>query len=265
MTFSLPKLLTGLVVALFLFGSAPEKQTSKLLSRDPSAPPVWVSAEAATTAAGEIDWEILGERAHQMYQGVLQSTPFLLSKPPGDSSPPEYDPDSSGLTPECVQYGAAFYDSLERGPDDTFQGVLKNAPAIVRGRITDLTPGFYKGDPATLLTVEVEKFLRRSRQFSRQRVIYVVYPYARFGIGDVNFCKQDSSFPYRPALEDRIMLFPYGSPGDASQQLVRPDSRELIFESTGGRLVLPKAFASNPESTRPLSLGGIEEKLIEKN
>lgn len=139
---------------------------------DPSGSPVWVSAATATAPDGKIDWDVLGERALMIYESVLRNTPRLVIEKPG--SAPQFDPDSSGLRPECVYYGAAHFDYPNPPSDQTLGDVVKNAHAVLRGRITEITPGFYLGEPNSLLTVTIERTLRSSKVFAELPVYYVV-------------------------------------------------------------------------------------------
>jgi hypothetical protein len=234
-----------LLPAILFVAASVEAQPAQLLSRDPAAPPVWVSLEGATTTAGKIDWSLLGDQARANFEGVKKNTPSLVAKPPGDKSPPEYDPDSSGLRPDCVYYGASYYDSLERPADHNLRAVIKNAPAILRGEVVALTPGFYQGEPSTLLTVRVDRVLRQSSKLRRGTdTVFVVYPRARFTIEATTFCKGDSRFPYQPTSGDQLLLFPFRSPEDASGQLILPSAEEMVFETADGTLALPKGFLS---------------------
>lgn len=226
-------------------------------------PPVWVSAEAATTPDGQINWDLLGESAHQNYLGVLRMTPPLLAKPPGDQSAPQYDPNSSGLRPDCVYYGASYYDSPGHPSDRTLDDVFRNARTIARGRIVALTPGFYLGEPSTLLTVEIERTFRAPAERFQSDVLHVIYPYARFSIGGVSFCKGDTEFPYRPQVGDRSLVMPFRMPRDKGGSLFLAGPRELIFETGGGRLVLPQRFAASLGSSGFNQLEDLERRWIQ--
>lgn len=235
----------------------------KLFARDAKTAPLWVSAGAATTPAGEVDWALLGDKAHQSYMNLTQSTPFLRAKPPGDTSPPEYDPASSGKRPDCIYYGNAFFDSLERPPDNTLEGVLKNSPAILRGRIAAMSPGFFKGEPRTLLVVQIQRVLRSSRQYPKELgTIYLAYPRARFTVGDVTFCKGDTDVTFEPHVGDQVMVFPFQTPQGREGRLIDPRPEELVIENTHRGLVLPRVFTKDKDlAARPESLDSIERLL----
>lgn len=253
----LPVLLLGRTVS-----AQDSANPGKIYSRDAKAVPVWVSAESATTSAGEVDWAVLGEQAHQSYLNLSRSTPFLLAKPPGDTSPPEYDPASSGKRPDCVYYGNAFFDSLERPPDKTLEGVLKNSPAILRGRIAAMSPGFFKGEPRTLLVVRIQRVLRTSPQYSKELgTVYLAYPHARFTIGEVTFCKGDTDFTFEPHVGDQVMIFPFQTPQGREGRLIDPRPEELIIEGPNGALALPRSFAKDI-TLQPESLDSIENGLL---
>lgn len=229
-------------------------------SRNGDSAPLWVSAKAATTPGGGIDWDLLGERARVIYQSVVQNVPRLMVEEPG--SQPKYDPDSSGLRPECVYYGSAHFDYVNPPSDETLADVIKNAQAVMRGRITEITPGFYLGEPNSLLTVSVDRKIRSSRHFSVGNSFYIVYPKARFNIGDTNFCKHDSRFPYSPQVGDQVLILPFQGPQGEGFRLIQPGPVELIFETEQGELILPKKFVSTASAEKFTSLRDIEVKML---
>ena len=109
-----------------------------------------------------------------IYESVARSTPRLVVEAPGEV--PKIDLDSSGMHPECVYYGAAHFDYVNAPPGGTLDNVVRNAQAVLRGQIVDLTNGFYLGEPNTLLTVRVERRVRASKAFPESTTFYVVYP-----------------------------------------------------------------------------------------
>ena len=208
----------------------PEPDSPKIIrsKADRPASPVWTSAEAVAMPGGAINWSLLGDRAHMIYESVLRNTPRLVVESPGEE--PKYDPDSSGMRPECVYYGAAHFDYPNSPTEKTLDDVFKNAQAVLRGRVVEMTPGFYLGEPNTLLTVSLEKSIRRSKAFAKGSTFYVVYPKARFAIGDITFCKTDTKFPYAPKVGDRVLLLPLHGPQGREARLIQPGPGELIFE-----------------------------------
>ena len=251
------------LLALLVSGSLPG-----VASADLSAPPIiytksqnpiWVSAEAAKSASGEINWGVLGEEAHRIYEGVLNSKPPLKLTEPGKST--EYDLDFSGVLPDCVHYGAAFEDHFNPPSDRTLQDVAKNARAILSGEIVGIDQGFYRGEPNSLLEVKVTHRVRASEKLASNDVFYVVFPFARFTMGGVTFCKQDSSFPYRPAIGDRILFFPFYESPDAAGQLLYLGPQQMIFEKRGDGLVLPARFKGNESGYQGIS--ELERSLLE--
>lgn len=126
-----------------------------------------------------------------------------------------------------------------------------------------MTPGFYLGEPNTLLTVSVDRMLRSSGDFAKGKVFYVIYPYARFSIGEVNFCKGDTDYPYRPEVGDSIMVFPFRAGRDKSGQLVLAQPQELFFERSG-RVTVPRKLERKGEGDLK-SLDALESKVLDSN
>jgi len=192
-----------------------------------SAAPVWLSAEAATAPGGEIDWSLLGDRAWMIYRSVVENEPLYFVAAPGEK--PEIDPDSSGMHPECAYYGAAHFDSVDAPPAESLADAAERAQAVLQGRIVALTAGFYLGEPNTLLTVQVEQRVRASKAFPESATFYVVYPKARFGIGTIKFCKNDSKFKAVPAVGDQVRLTPLHGPQGKEGLLIQPGPYEIVF------------------------------------
>ena len=213
-----------------------------------SETPAWVSAEAAATSGGEVNWSLLGDQAHRAYLDLLESTPPITFRTPGDETTKEYDPDYGGLTPECVQYGASYRDYANRPSAKTLKDVFGNAKTILQGRVVELVPGFYEGEPSTLLTVVVEQVLRPIGDLREGSTVYVPYPYARFQIGSVRFCKQDSSFPHRPAVGEGLIISPFLNPIDDAGRLFLIQEQEWIFEDNTGKAIFPKVYRGAAEA-----------------
>lgn len=223
--------------------------------------PFWVSADTATSASRDIRWDILGEEARLTYEGVRNSKPMLKLTAPGQ--PPEYDLDYSGALPDCIHYGATFENHFNAPSDRTLQEVARNARAQLRGEIIGIESGFYRGEPSSLLEVKITRRLRAKNKFAANDLFYIAYPYARFSIGSINFCKQDSNFPFRPAVGDQILFFPFYEALDAEGRLITLGPQQMIFEQKTDGLVLPKRFQGNEGEYK--SLANLEKTLLKNS
>jgi hypothetical protein len=228
----------GLILAavLALSGSpAVDVPHSIVHSRDAAAStPVWVSLSKAVDASGVLRWDVLGAEAQANFEQVARNVP---STPSGQlpQQQERYDLRSSGSLPACVYYGPSFR-SFAAEPRESIEQLTRSAAWVARGRVTAVTPGFFDGEPFSLLTVEVGRTLIGTTG----RTAYVLYPYAQFRAGDVAFCKDDALFPHIPAAGDQIAIFaPRGTTG-LEVPLLIPDRNFVVFESQGRLVVSPE-------------------------
>ena len=223
--------------------------------------PFWVSADAATSTSQDIRWDILGEEARLTYEGVRTSRPLIKLTDPG--KPAEYDLDYSGALTHWIEYGATYARHFNEPLGRTLQEGAEDGRAQLRGEIVGIEPGFYRGEPSSLLEVKITRRLRAKNKFAANDLFYIAYPFARFSIGSINFCKQDSNFPFRPAVGDRILFFPFYEASDAEGRLITLGPQQMIFEKKADGLVLPKRFQGNEDEYK--SLANLEKILLKSS
>ena len=120
---------------------------------------------------------------------------------------------------------------------------LANAPAILEGAVIGRNVGFLAGTPGALLSIRVDVRSERENTFSVPDEVLVYYPEAEFSVGDRLYCVRPATHPARPRVGDRVVVFAYGPPVDATGRLLYVQaSKHLIFETPDGRLLPPAAL-----------------------
>lgn len=228
-----------LVVAILSIGRAAQAQEtpSRLepLREQPQGPPLWISAEAVSDAEEIINLELvdslhlrgiveklredLGERA---YRNKAVGKPGVRSVSRSECSR------MSGLEDD-----RGGWEAITSTAD-----VAANARSILRGIIREVTPGFYRGIPDSLLRVEVQEIIKGS---SPATTIYIDYQVAHFRVGPYIFCNARSG--YEPSPGDSLLLLDYVGTVDRDDLLFAPRPEQVIFERRGGGLF----FSSDAE------------------
>ena len=220
-----------------------------LAAKISGSPPLWVSRAAATTPDGSVDWNLLGEEARKVFEN-LQAQPTVsyaaaqqapemaavidLSRPDGSNVRwYRYGPSSKEIS------GSRWRSVAE---------VARSARAIYLGTVTAVAEGFLDGEVGSLLTVQVDRVVRGSDDFSVTDEVFVYYPYARFSIGELNFWKETPGYPERPAVGDQILVSADRYPPDAAGRVVLPHQDGLFVEQPeeSGGVVLKGAGRSRP-------------------
>jgi hypothetical protein len=134
-------------------------------------------------------------------------------------------------------------------PGDTTspQSIYDTSKAIVAGRISAITPGFFSyGAPGSLLEISDLTFLKRDDDYDLvSDRLYVRHPFAQFRVGSATFCGRSfQDRPQRPAVGDRIVVFAFRPPFDEGGIFVFTTVNELVVERTGDPLHIPSTLAS---------------------
>jgi hypothetical protein len=143
---------------------------------------------------------------------------------------------------------------------ETPDASVLNARAIVAGTIKSVTSGFFYGTPGSLIELgDLDKIKTDSSYGRVSDTLYLRLPYAHFDSGGVEFCRESTRGSYVPAIGDRLLLFAYTAPVDASGSLVYSTSNDVIAMSSANELHVPKALAFFAD--RAARLPGIESKV----
>jgi hypothetical protein len=215
------------------------------MAAGPRTEPIWVAAEAAATPTKELNWGLFTPSEAETLGGVI-------SKQRREAT--------AKSSSECATvFGAPVVERVNPKPNQSFKDLKTHAIGAYSGRVVNVTQGFFDGLPSSLLQVQVENRLRAANSV-HQDELWVVYPYARFQVGDVKFCTGVASMD-RPEIGDRILVFLYNPPLDAGRKLVVPEPQEIIFQKSQGGLRLPRELEGDAELGTARTLSQIERSL----
>lgn len=210
--------------------TAPSGEMPRIIrAADPyTAYPIWVAADAALSADGKLETQLIAPNARERVQELIATrTRHAASQ-------------STSAEPD-ICFGEP---PAEIGlPDSTLPDLVRSSAAIFEGRIEEVMTGFYRGTPASLLAVKVEAMPRASSLYAAAvgGRIYVYYPSAVIRAEGTTICTRPASHEARPKPGDRLLVFALQPPEDSGHVFVYPQaSRHLIFQTASGDLLLPR-------------------------
>lgn len=224
----------------------------------PRVDPLWVSAEAATSEKGAVRWELFSSFDQDHLRSFLADSERLRRE--AKSSQGDQAGGKRGEELECpVVLATLDEDRIEPKPNHSLSDLAQQALAIYSGRIEGISQGFFSGLPSSLLRVKVTKAFRSSALVASDEVL-IPYPFARFRIGSSIFCGGPPTM-FQPTVGDRVLVFIYDPGRNADQTLIHPRSPELFFETSAGRLVVPKLLKTDRDIAAARSLDDLERLL----
>jgi len=119
--------------------------------------------------------------------------------------------------------------------DWKFEQLFPRSEAIYLGIIREITPGFERGTPSSLLTVQIERWLRKPGPAVEQ-VYYIYYPNIRFDVGHLRFCAEDKRFFKHPFIGQRLLGFSTSRPKSAGRLLLYVGPANLFAENKSGNV-----------------------------
>lgn len=223
--------------------------------------PIWISSQAATAEDGSVDWSIVGESVRESYEGLKTWPSTARISEAGDL---EYDPWTSQPIPGGIYWGPTHRHYVGLPADDTLDDLITNSRYIVRGTVVHRQQGFYDGEPASLLTLQVESLVRPADKARTPvtRTLYVAYPHAAFRIGEHGFYKGDPSYPPLPAVGDTVLLFHYTVALDAERTVFRPEADKILVQGASGELVVSPAWREHSEREVPQQLTDVMDRIL---
>lgn len=223
----------------------------------PRTDPLWVSAEAATSEKGAVRWELFSSSDQDNLRRFLASSERLRRE--AKSSQGQQADGKLGADLECPLTIASEEGRIDPKPNRSFSDLAEQALAIYSGRIERISQGFFSGIPSSLLQVKVTKAFRSSDQVASDEIL-IPYPFAHFKIGPSTFCGGFHGI-FEPAVGDRVLIFIYDPPTNAAQTLVYPQSPELFFQTSAGRLIIPRELKTDRGLAIAGSLDDLEKLL----
>lgn len=234
---------------------------------DPGEPPLWISAEAATGPDGQVDWSLLGEKAHHGFERFSKSPPIpysLLERSPGtrEMSTVAQEVKPGGESTLWYHYGFNSVDTPMGERWGTLEELALKATVIYEGKVIGLSEGFFDGSPASLMTIRIENSLRSQKGHKAEGEVYLYYPEAKFSIGELNFWKSNPLYPPRPSLGDSVIIADDRPPADLEGFMVLPHPDGIFIESrTGGQPNVKSSMSSL--SKRPVAFDALASRLRE--
>ena len=234
---------------------------------------IWVSAVEARNNDGSLNLDLLGEEYEYTVEGIRMQPVLTLeevTQEPYHSFPIRVENPGTRESEIWLYYGWTSDDDLSIPEDPTLELLGERANAIFLGEVVGVTPGFFYGYAATLLTVEVQRatvFGHRVPEDAER--IYLYYPKACFSIGDSHYWKGNAGYPPPPDVGTKILVTTEaGSPsvdweGPGPEPfIVYPEAAGLFFESgEGQRARMPQAEALS-QRTAGWSLDAMMTEMI---
>jgi hypothetical protein len=199
--------------------------------------PLWVSAEAAVTKDGEMNYDLFHSPSMRQYREAHAKQYRLTSK--------ENQSDISWEECFQVERRVPKPPSIKGRPANTLDDLVQHSDAIIEGTIVQVTPGFLVGHQTSLVTVQVSDRLKRSPDFREQEYLYVDYPVAKFTVGGITYCIDNAELPIGPKIGARVLLFPYRKPWDTTGSFLTIEPKQIFIEDLDGKLLEPKALDSS--------------------
>ena len=239
-------MIAALLSVLLLFGGTPPPLDEQLTFQ--SARPelrdraIWVPASKLLGKQGQLRPDLLDERGSSLLSRIVYSRETktqaaLLRNGP---CPGGY-----------VDIGS---DRLNPRPNDSLRDLAANALAIYRGRVERVIPGFFYGEPGSLLEVKVEHTIKDSQLYRPRPYLYVYYPFLYASVGDRVLCRASRQFPLRPASGDEVLVFAYDPPHDVAGTVLAPTESEIFIQPQGEPLKVPHGVRRDPSLTALSSL-----------
>jgi len=141
----------------------------------------------------------------------------------------------------CVQFERDFGHAPIRKGRTYFSldQLIMNSMAILYVEVTDVTPGFMSGNPATLVTFSVRETIKPDPSFEKS-VLFWDCPLARFSVGGLSFCCDSKGYSVFPETGMRAIIFPLSKPWDEEGQIITLKSQSVFLIKDNGSVVWPK-------------------------
>lgn len=193
--------------------------------------PVFVTAEAAIDARGELNTALLDPRA-QSVLGNLTSDPWLTRR-----------------EKDCIEVEEHWVERVNPTDRSSLRKAARTADLVLEAVVLSKDYGFtVAGLPGQLLEVRVEEVLRGPAELDSY---FIFMPVGTFRAGPYTFCKSDSRFPAPPSPGDRVLLLIPSVPNPAEPFLDLRDEHSLVVIKGSGEVDLPRSFALAAD--RPLT------------
>lgn len=122
-------------------------------------------------------------------------------------------------------------------PDLSSRSFLEMAEVALIGKVVSSAQGLFYGQPATLVEVDPERWLKRPTEIPAVDRVYVRFSRAELEIDGELVCVRNDHYPDQPTPRGRIVLFSEIL-SERLPLLLNPHSQAVIFERADGTVSL---------------------------
>lgn len=190
--------------------------------------PVWVAAEAAFDASGQLDDKLFASSAAWALSGHIEDNEVGT----------------------CIELGERWAEVVNPPDLETLDRSIANTPLVVVARVMARAFGFHGDTPGQLFRLDPEEILKGEAWSDH---FFVFFPVGTFTAGPHRFCKRDARFPETPELGDRLLLTVPVSEDSNEPFLDLWYGANVVVLKNDGSLRLPAAFAEQELETETAS------------
>lgn len=214
---------TAAVTCLALGAQA---EVPELIEDPGGGPPIWMTADAARNPDGSLQWEHFPSSMREDLKQRIQVNQQLRSE---RTDPLEAAP-AACQTVRLSTSGLGL-------PDTRFATFLEYSELAFTGRVRDVAEGFYHGQVAALIEVQVERVIEKPEALGAPSTIYVRFGQAEVEAEGEMLCVRNDHYPDRPTIGGRILVFA-DAVTDEQPPIVNPHSMAVLFEREDGSVSL---------------------------
>ena len=208
-----------LALVLFILGARSavpsDREVREVDHRRVDGRVLWVAAQDAFTADGELDPHLFSARARERLDDLRRRN--------GDT---------------CTYAAAA--PALElHARVDSLEDLAAAAQTIVTGTVIAAENGFYRGDPGTLFTIRVAESMKRPSRASLSTV-YLFVPIAEIPTSRGMICARGPLHSLMPRAGDDVLFFTHLPPLDRESRLFSVEPHLQLLVQTRDVLQVPE-------------------------
>lgn len=197
------------------------------------AVPVWVSAERAVEAEGNLRSDVIEPaRVAELRRRLMERE----KKPQGSKIDAEAEDPCDTTTSYIPEQFSATASTSD---------LVGNSQYIFSASVAAVGQGFYFGTPGSLLALDVKQRLKYEKRDALEQPVYIFFPQATIETAQGTICARPWPRMSMPAVGDQILIFAYSRPFGLNAGVfeLRPD-KQLLFEGRDGAYV-PEALRHN--------------------
>lgn len=212
--------------------------------------PLWVSAQAAADDKTVLKWELFD--GHSPTRDIVERQWEGVESKGGSKALQD------GMRVEPLDHGncepqVLLVDHLnDQSPAQSFRVLLQYSKNIFEGTVVAVEPGCYRGAPASLLRVKINRWLRASEEYADATYLYVYHSAAHFKIGPFEFC--GNSPGVEPKAGNGILVFDFAGLATKDPMLLTPGDDKVFIGTSSGALTSPKQLRKDPFISKATSL-----------